>query len=86
MQSKIDSLAADKASLLGQISQSQQNQYIAAMLAPIQAEIAGIKACMPPTVSVPYPQLAAVPTSPNFYGGFCGCGYGSVFTNGGTWA
>ena len=86
MQSKIDSLAADKASLLGQISQSQQNQYIAAMLAPIQAEVAGIKACMPPTVSVPYPQLAAVPTSPNFYGGFCGCGYGSVFTNGGTWA
>ena len=84
MQSKIDSLAADKASLLGQISQSQQNQYIAAMLAPIQAEVAGIKACMPPTVSVPYPQLAAVPTAPNFYGGCCG--YGSVFTNGGTWA
>ena len=84
MQSKIDSLTADKASLLGQISQSQQNQYIAAMLAPIQAEVAGIKACMPPTVSVPYPQLAAVPTMPNLYGGFCG--YGSVFTNGGTWA
>lgn len=84
MQSKIDALAADKASLLGQISQSQQNQYFAAMLAPIQSEIAGIKACMPPTVSVPYPQLAAVPTAPNLYGGFCG--YGSIFTNGGTWA
>ena len=83
MQSKIDALAADKAALLGQISQSQQNQYIAAMLAPIQAEVAGIKASLPPTVSVPYPQLAAVPTAP-FINGYCGLG--SIFTNGGTWA
>lgn len=80
MQSKIDALAADKAALIGQISQSQQNQYIAAMLAPIQAEVAGIKAAMPPTVAVPYPQLQAVPTG---YAGLC---YGgTVFTNG-TWA
>ena len=80
MQSKIDALAADKAALLGQISQSQQNQYFAAMLAPIQSEAASIKACMPPTVSVPYPQLTAVPTG---YSGLC---YGgSIFSNG-TWA
>lgn len=63
MQSKIDALTTEKATLVGQISQSQQNQYIAAMLAPIQNEVAQIKASLPPTVAVPYPQLQAVPTS-----------------------
>lgn len=80
MQNKINTLTADKAALLGQISQSQQNQYIATMLAPIQAEVAGIKAALPPTVSVPYPQLSAVQTTPVGY-----CGGGTVFANG-TWA
>lgn len=75
MQGKIDALAADKAALMGQISQSQQNQYFAAMLAPLQNEIAGIKAAMPPTVAVPYPQLTAVPSA-----GYSPCG--SVFSNG----
>ncbi len=62
MQSKIDALTTEKATLVGQISQSRQNQYIASMLAPIQSEVAQIKASLPPTVAVPYPQLQAVPT------------------------
>lgn len=78
MQSKIDALTTEKATLVGQISQSRQNQYIASMLAPIQSEVAQIKASLPPTVAVPYPQLQAVPT----VAGQCAA---ALFTNG-QWA
>nr|DAH69521.1 MAG TPA: hypothetical protein [Caudoviricetes sp.] len=78
MQSKIDALTTEKATLVGQISQSRQNQYIASMLAPIQSEVAQIKASLPPTVAVPYPQLQAVPT----VAGQCAT---ALFTNG-QWA
>lgn len=81
MQNKIDTLLADKTALVGQISQGQQNQYFASLLAPLQAEIASIKCAMPPTVSVPFPQLTAIPTS--YFGSpFCA---NAIFSNG-TWA
>lgn len=67
-QDKMDRLTADNLALKGQLSQSQQNQYIAATVqantAPIlnhlnalQGDVDGIKCKLPNTVSVPYPQL-----------------------------
>lgn len=47
--------SADKAEILGSVS---------AMLAPIAGQVASIKQSMPPTVSVPYPQLTAIQTAP----------------------
>lgn len=69
-QEKIDALTAEKLALQGQISQANQNAYFAATIqaqtAPIvsrlnalQGDVDGIKCKMPPTVSVPYPQLQA---------------------------
>lgn len=67
---KMDRLTAENLALKGQISQSNQNGYIAATIqantAPIagalnnlQKEVDAIKCKMPPTVAVPYPQLQA---------------------------
>lgn len=68
-QDKFDKLTADNLALRGQISQANQNQYIAATVqantAPIvnrlnslQGDVDGIKCKLPNTVSVPYPQLS----------------------------
>lgn len=66
MQSKIDSLREERSTLLSNISNAQQTaaiqQYVANIVAPIAADVNAIKAAQPPTVSVPYPQLTAVPT------------------------
>lgn len=67
---KMDRLTAENLALKGQISQANQNAYIAATIqantAPIlnrvndlQSDVDGIKCKMPPTVAVPYPQLQA---------------------------
>lgn len=67
---KMDRLTAENLALKGQISQANQNAYIAATVqantVPIanavnnlQKEVDGIKCKMPPTVAVPYPQLQA---------------------------
>lgn len=67
---KMDRLTAENLALKGQISQANQNAYIAATIqantAPIagalnslQSEVDAIKCKMPPTVAVPYPQLQA---------------------------
>lgn len=72
-QDKYDRVLAENLALKGQLSQSQQNQYISATVqansAPIvgalntlQSEVESIKCKMPPTVSVPYPQLRAFNT------------------------
>lgn len=47
--------SADKSEILGSVS---------AMLAPIAGQVASIKQSMPPTVSVPYPQLTAIQSAP----------------------
>ena len=83
MQNKIDTLREERSSLLGQISNANQTaaitQYINATIAPVAADVAALKAAAPPTVSVPYPQLSAVPTSYL-------CGYGNLFYNGSIWS
>lgn len=67
---KFANLTAENLALKGQISQANQNSYIAATIqantAPIlnrvnalQNDVDGIKCKMPPTVAVPYPQLQA---------------------------
>lgn len=69
-QDKMDRLTAENLALKGQISQSNQNAYfaatiqantvpIASALNNLQSEVDAIKCKMPPTVSVPYPQLQA---------------------------
>ena len=70
-QDKYDNLLATNSALVNELSQLKQNQYITSnVTAPIlaqvnslQSEVDSIKCKMPPTVSVPYPQIAAVNTS-----------------------
>lgn len=76
LQSKIDSLTAANTSLKGQIDNAAQTAQIAAMLAPIQAEVASIKAAQPNTVPVQWPNLTAVNTTPYYGAGFNPYGYG----------
>lgn len=67
MQSKIDSLQEEKSTLIAQISNSNQTAaiqaYINSVVTPLATDIAAIKAAQPNTVSVPYPQLTAIPSS-----------------------
>lgn len=67
MQSKIDALREERSSLLGQISNTNQTlaiqNYVANVVNPLAADVASIKASMPNTVPVVYPNLSAVPTS-----------------------
>ena len=88
MQSKIDT----QADIIGQLRNEadnarQTNQimgYIGSVIAPLQKDIDDVKCKLPNTVSVPYPQLSVVNTTPSFgpnYGGFYG-GYGNGFFGG----
>lgn len=72
-QDKYDRVLSENVALKGQLSQSQQNQYISSVIqantTPIvgalnhlQGEVDSIKCKMPPTVAVPYPQLRAFNT------------------------
>lgn len=78
MQSKIDALREERSSLLGQISNTNQTlaiqSYVAGVVNPIAADVASIKASMPNTVPVVYPNLSAIPTSYLY-------GYGTNFNN-----
>ena len=62
MQSKINELTADNAILRTTLNNNAQTGQFAAMLAPINAELAAIKASQPPTVTLPLNQYTAVPT------------------------
>lgn len=75
---KINELQETKSSLQNQISQEQQNQAIAAMIAPLQAQINAVKAAQPSTTTVQYPQLTVIP---NYVAGAYG-----PFNNPGLWA
>lgn len=88
---KLDAARNENTTLKGEISQAQQNQYIAGLIgqatAPIAAQMAAlnkevddIKCKIPNTVSVPYPNVTAVSTTPwigNMYGN--GFGFGAGF-------
>lgn len=62
LQNKIDQLTADNALLRSNINNTAQTQQFAAMLAPIQAEIASISAKQPQTITLPFSQYAVVPS------------------------
>lgn len=62
MQSKINELTADNAILRTTLNNNAQTAQFAAMLAPINTELAAIKASQPPTVTLPLNQYTAVPT------------------------
>lgn len=68
LQNKIDALREERSTLLSRISNSEQtNQilsYINSTISPLAADVAAIKCAQPPTVSVPYPTLQAVQTTP----------------------
>lgn len=67
MQNKIDTLREVNSNLRGQIDNANQTaqitSYVNSVVSPVAADVAALKAAAPPTVSVPYPQLSAVPTS-----------------------
>lgn len=68
LQNKIDALREERSTLLGRISNAEQTAaiqgYIASVVTPLAADVAAIKCAQPPTVSVPYPTLQAVQTTP----------------------
>lgn len=89
LQNKIDSLREQNSSLMGQISNANQTasiqSYIASVVNPIAADVAAIKCAQPPTISVPYPNVAAVQTYPNTYCTTFGP-FGPYGWNSGQWA
>lgn len=86
MQDKIDALREKNTSLINQLSNEHQTAqiqgYVASVVSPIASDVAALKAAAPPTVSVPYPQLAAVPASfaTAFYGPY------GPYSNGSIWS
>lgn len=96
LQNKIDSLTAANTTLRGQIDNSNQTAqitgYINSVIAPIQKEVSEIKASQPQTVSVPWPNLTAVNTTPSIGLGYglgygLGCGWSGTWSNNGSiWA
>lgn len=62
LQNKIDALTADNALLRSNTNNMIQTQQFAGMLAPIQAELAAIKAAQPATITLPNSQYAVVPS------------------------
>lgn len=75
LQDKLDAARAENTNLRGEISQGQQNQYIAGLIAqavnPINAQLAllnkevdDVKCKLPNTISVNYPNVTAVSTTP----------------------
>lgn len=63
LQNQINSLTAENATLKANINNSQQTAQIAAMIAPLQNEVATIKGKLPETVTLPYSCATAVPTN-----------------------
>lgn len=88
LQDKIDALTATNTNLRGQIDNANQtaaiNSYIASLVTPLQTEVTSIKASMPNTVPVQWPNLTAVNTTPYVSGGYyMNNGYG---WNNGYWS
>lgn len=61
-QSKIEQLTADNALLRSNINNANQTQTFAAMIAPLQAQLASISAKQPQTITLPMNQYAVVPS------------------------
>lgn len=89
LQNKIDALREERSTLLGRISNAEQTSqimsYINSTVTPLAADVAAIKAAQPPTVSVPFPQLTAVQTTP-YCANFAGFGAFGPYGFNGAWA
>lgn len=85
MQEKIAALQEEKSNLKGYISNQQQTAQISAMIAPLQAEIAGIKCKLPETVNVPYSPVTAIPSCVAYNYGLNALGLGP-YNNGSIWS
>ena len=85
LQNKIDTLTAANTTLRGQIDNSNQTAqitgYINSVIAPIKEEVSAIKGSMPQTISVQWPNVTAVNTTPSL-----GLGYGLGYGWNGTWS
>ena len=77
MQSKIDTQAEIITQLRNEADNARQTNQIAAMISPIAREVDDIKCKMPNTVSVNWPNLMAVNTTPYVSGGFYQGGWGN---------
>ena len=77
MQDKINTLTANNTLLRSQIDNANQTAQIASLIAPIAKEVDDIKCKLPNTVSVNWPNLVAVNTTPYVSGGFYQGGYGN---------
>lgn len=88
LQDKLDAVREKNTQLSGEISQLNQNQYIAGIvgqsIAPINAQLAAlnnevddIKCKMPNTVPVTYPNIVGINATPymGFYGNYGGNGF-----------
>lgn len=68
LQGKIDSLIERNSQLQSTLDNANQTSqilsYINSTISPLAADVAAIKCAQPPTVSVPYPTLQAVQTTP----------------------
>lgn len=85
---KLDAYREKNSVLQNEISQRNQNAYIASVIAPIQADIASLKCHQPPTMPVPYmPGTPLVNYSVPYCAGAFGAGVatGEAISNGGTW-
>lgn len=104
LDNKIDSMESSRkdreiTALTAQVAKLESQNFTAGVVqqavAPINAQLANlynevddIKCKIPSTVSVPYPQLSVVNTTPNmggFYGGFNNFGYGPGWGGGSYW-
>ena len=83
MQDKIDSYRSANETLNGKLDAISQTKsitdYFTALVAPLQKEVSEIRAAQPNTVSVPYPNLTAVSTTPTLYGGLYSNVYGGLY-------
>ena len=93
LQDKLEAAREKNTQLSGEISQLNQNQYIAGVvgqsMAPLNAQLAAlnkevddIKCKLPNTVNVEYPNLVAVNATPYVNGGFYNSGYNYYGGNG----
>lgn len=86
MQADIDRKAETITQLRGQIDNAQQTAaitgYINSLVSPIAKEVDDIKCKMPNTVSVNWPNLAAVNLTPYVSGGFYQGGFNGLYGSG----
>lgn len=87
MQDKLDALREKNAQQAVILNNTQQTAQFAAMLAPIQSDLASIKCKLPKTEVVNVqPDYIPVNRSVNVaYAPYYGCGYGAGFGTFGTW-